>query len=33
MYMLIVANARANGEAMLITADTTIRQNYPRAVW
>jgi PIN domain nuclease of toxin-antitoxin system len=30
---LIVANAKANHEAMLITADTAIRKNYRRAVW
>jgi PIN domain nuclease of toxin-antitoxin system len=30
---LIVANAKANGFAWLITADEPIRQHYPRAVW
>jgi PIN domain nuclease of toxin-antitoxin system len=30
---LIVANAKANGFAWLISADESIRQNYPRAVW
>ncbi len=30
---VIVAHAKANREAMLITADTVIRQHYPRAVW
>jgi PIN domain nuclease of toxin-antitoxin system len=29
----IVAQARANGESKLITADTLIRRHYPRAVW
>jgi PIN domain nuclease of toxin-antitoxin system len=30
---LIVANAKANGFAWLISADESIRQHYPRAVW
>ena len=30
---LIVAQAKANGFAPLITADGTIRKQYPRAVW
>jgi PIN domain nuclease of toxin-antitoxin system len=30
---LIVANARANGLAPLITADRLIRKHYARAVW
>ena len=30
---LIVAHAKANSEAMLITADTVIRKHYPRAIW
>ncbi|MGD0830756.1 MAG: PIN domain-containing protein [Terracidiphilus sp.] len=30
---LIVANAKANGFAWLITADEAIRKHYPRAVW
>lgn len=30
---LIVAQAKANGFAPLITADGKIRKNYPRAVW
>ena len=30
---LIAAQAKANHESMLITADTQIRQNYHRAVW
>ena len=30
---LIVANAKANGFAWLISADEAIRQHYPRAVW
>jgi PIN domain nuclease of toxin-antitoxin system len=30
---IIVSHAKANREAMLITADTEIRQNYSRAVW
>ncbi len=30
---LIVANAKANGLAYLISADTDIRKNYQRAVW
>jgi PIN domain nuclease of toxin-antitoxin system len=30
---LIVANAKANGFAWLISADETIRKHYPRAVW
>lgn len=30
---LIVANAKANRNAWLITADETIRQHYPQAVW
>jgi PIN domain nuclease of toxin-antitoxin system len=30
---LIVAQAKANGFASLITADRNIRKNYPRAVW
>jgi len=30
---IIVGHARANREAILITADTLIRQNYPAAVW
>lgn len=30
---LIVANAKANGLAYLISADEDIRENYQRAVW
>lgn len=30
---MIVANAKANGFAWLISADEKIRKNYPRAVW
>lgn len=30
---LIVANAKANGFAPLISADEEIRKHYPRAVW
>ena len=30
---LIVAQAKANGYARLISADEEIRQHYPRAVW
>ena len=30
---LIVAQAKARGFASLITADSRIRENYPRAVW
>lgn len=30
---LIVANAKANGFAWLISADGAIRKNYPRTVW
>ena len=30
---LIVAQAKANNESLLITADTQIRQNYRRAIW
>lgn len=30
---LIVANAKANGFAWLISADETIAQHYPRTVW
>ncbi len=30
---LIVAQAKVNGFAPLITADATIRKQYPRAVW
>jgi len=30
---LIVANAKANGLAYLISADEDIRKNYQRAVW
>jgi PIN domain nuclease of toxin-antitoxin system len=30
---LIVANAKANGIAWLISADETIRKHYPRTVW
>jgi PIN domain nuclease of toxin-antitoxin system len=30
---LVVAHAKANGLASLITADRNIRKNYPRAVW
>ena len=30
---LIVANAKANGFAWLISADETMRNHYPRAVW
>jgi PIN domain nuclease of toxin-antitoxin system len=29
----IVAQAKANGLALLISADEEIRKNYPRAVW
>ena len=30
---MIVAHAKANGYAPLITSDEKIRRNYPRAVW
>jgi PIN domain nuclease of toxin-antitoxin system len=30
---LIVANAKANGFAWLISADESIRKHYPRTVW
>jgi PIN domain nuclease of toxin-antitoxin system len=30
---LVVANAKANGFAWLISADETVRKHYPRAVW
>lgn len=30
---LIVANAKANGFAWLISADEAIREHYPRTVW
>jgi PIN domain nuclease of toxin-antitoxin system len=30
---IIVGQAKANREAILITADTLIRQHYPAAVW
>ncbi|MDE3197868.1 MAG: PIN domain-containing protein [Acidobacteriota bacterium] len=30
---LIVANARANGNAVLITRDRLIRRHYPRSAW
>jgi PIN domain nuclease of toxin-antitoxin system len=30
---LIVANAKANGFAWLISADEAIRKHYPRAIW
>jgi PIN domain nuclease of toxin-antitoxin system len=30
---LIVANAKANGFAWLVSADESIRQHYPRAIW
>lgn len=30
---IIVAQARANHRAMLITADTNIRRHYERAIW
>ncbi len=30
---MIVAHAKANGYAALVTADEKIRQHYPRAVW
>ena len=30
---LIVANAKANGFAWLISADESIQEHYPRAVW
>ena len=30
---MIVAHAKANGYAPLVTADEKIRANYPRAVW
>lgn len=30
---MIVAHAKANNGAALITADTVIRRNYPAAVW
>jgi PIN domain nuclease of toxin-antitoxin system len=29
----IVAQAKANGLALLISADEEIRQHYPRAIW
>jgi PIN domain nuclease of toxin-antitoxin system len=31
--LMIVAHAKANGFAPLVTADQNIRQNYPKAVW
>jgi PIN domain nuclease of toxin-antitoxin system len=31
--LLIVSQAKSNGYAPLITADETIRQHYPAAVW
>lgn len=30
---IIVANAKANGFAWLISADETVRKHYPRTVW
>jgi PIN domain nuclease of toxin-antitoxin system len=30
---VIVAHAKANGYAPLVTADEKIRRNYPRAIW
>jgi PIN domain nuclease of toxin-antitoxin system len=30
---IIVAQARANHDSILLTADAVIRENYPRAVW
>jgi PIN domain nuclease of toxin-antitoxin system len=30
---MIVAHAKANGYAPLVTADKDIRKNYPKAVW
>ncbi len=30
---MIVANAKANSFAWLISADETVREHYPRAVW
>ena len=30
---LIVAHARANGYAALVTADLKIREHYPMAIW
>jgi PIN domain nuclease of toxin-antitoxin system len=30
---IIVANAKARGFALLISADATIQQHYPRAIW
>lgn len=30
---MIVAHAKANGLALLVSADEEIRQNYPRAAW
>jgi hypothetical protein len=30
---LIVANAKANGFAWLISADEQMRKHYPRTVW
>lgn len=30
---MIVAHAKANGYAQLVTADEKIRANYPRSVW
>ncbi|MGA2278443.1 MAG: PIN domain-containing protein [Terracidiphilus sp.] len=30
---MIVANAKANGFAWLISADEAIRKHYPRAIW
>ena len=30
---LVAANAAANGNAALVTADREIRRNYPQAIW
>ena len=30
---MIVAHAKANGYALLVTADEDIRKNYPKAIW
>lgn len=30
---VIVAHAKANGYAPLVTADSEIRENYPKAIW
>lgn len=30
---IIVAHARTDGQAPLITSDAKIRENYPRAIW